>query len=79
MTPKEYLARMQELVATGRDADILELARQFGPEGHALLTAEELAGIGGILHSAAMTIDLETAFGADGSTAQRASRTARPA
>ena len=61
MTPEQYLERIRELLAAGRDEAILDLAQQFGPEVHPKPSDAELDLLRGTLKGAVMSVKLSQA------------------
>jgi hypothetical protein len=59
MTPQEYVAQIEQLVAAARDREALELAARVGPSMRDALSAEQFHKLGWILESAVMAVDLE--------------------
>jgi hypothetical protein len=63
MTPREYLKRIDALLAAGEQQAILDLAGRYGPEVHPRLTDAEMESVGGVLECCAMAVQLETQAG----------------
>ena len=61
MTPQVYIEQLGDLLEAGRHQDALDLAERVGHSMLRQLTAEEYDRIGGMLHIAQMTIDLQQA------------------
>ena len=59
MTPEQYTAEMEALVAVGADEQIVALARQYGNTIHPQLTVDEIDRLFGVIESAVMALDLK--------------------
>jgi hypothetical protein len=60
MTPAEYLAAFDALLAAGDDRAALDLAARFGPEIHPRLSVDEFDSLMGALEGCALAVSLET-------------------
>lgn len=58
MTPAEYVDRLGQLIAAGKDWEALDLASQVGGELLPKLTREELMHVLGMMESAQLAVDL---------------------
>jgi hypothetical protein len=63
MTPRELVARLDELIGTGRDEDALELATRFGPMAMPKLDAEEVFRVASMLEGAELAVSLAPSDG----------------
>ena len=60
MTPREYAARLDELIRAGRDEDALLLAARVGTRIASLLSAEEFVRISSLLEGAELALSTST-------------------
>jgi len=61
MSPGEYVARLEELVGAGHDAEALDLAACFGSEVAPRLDAETFFRVSALLEGAELAISTTTA------------------
>jgi hypothetical protein len=61
MEPEQYIDRLGEMIASGRDREALAYAKEVRPSVAPRLTPEQIELAGGLLEGAAMLVAMEDA------------------